>query len=72
MIEIIAAIVGAIGFPLWIWFVKFNTDALETVVQNQPTKKNGKIIWFCLAVLGGTIGWFIGKGLDKLWEVLVS
>ena len=73
IIEIITAIIGAIGFPLYFWFIRYHTDALETVdLSSEPKKKPGLISWFFVSVAGGAIGWFVGKGLDKLWEVIVS
>lgn len=71
MVEIIFTIIGFFGLPLYMLLVQINTDAIETV-SSEPRKPMTKTVWFLLAVLGGAIGWSVGKGLDRFWEVLVS
>jgi len=71
MIEIIFSVIGFIGIPVYTWYVYSTRDAIETI-SSQPRKPVSKLIWFLLAVTGGGIGWGVGKGLDKLWEILTT
>ena len=71
LIQIICAGIGAIALPLYFIWVRRNTDHLETVQSYQkprsPIVKG--LAWFLTSVCGGVIGWAIGKGLDKLFDL---